>query len=120
MKKISSYQDLKVWQKGHFFLKDLIIISKKIPYSLESGIIKKQLIRSGSSVVANIVEGFAGHRGKSYKNYLIISRRSATETDYWLFLLRDLKLLRAKDYRSLVSQLKEVIAMLTAIINKLP
>lgn len=83
---IKTYRDLIVWQKTHSLAKRIIMLCPRFPDSDEARIIKKQLIRSSTSVPANIAEGHGGHQGKEYQHYLIIARRLANETDYWVLL----------------------------------
>lgn len=52
---------------------------KDVKFSLES-----QLIRSASSIGANLVEGNGAPTKKDWLNYMNISRKSALETEYWL------------------------------------
>jgi four helix bundle protein len=52
-------------------------------------IIAKQLIRSATSVGANIVEAQAASSRKDFTNFLNHSLRSANESKFWLGLLRD-------------------------------
>jgi len=118
-KAIKSYRDLLVWQKAHSFAKEVIQKSKTFPRNTEATIIKKQLVGAAVSVPANIAEGYGGHKGSAYKNYLVIARRSATESDYWLFLSQDLKLINGESYQSLWEDYKEINAMLSSMIDKL-
>jgi four helix bundle protein len=48
-----------------------------------------QLIRSGSSIGANVVEGKSGSSKKDWRNFYTIALKSANETKYWLCLIRD-------------------------------
>lgn len=48
-----------------------------------------QLIRSGTSIGANLVEGRAGSSRKDVINFYQVSLKSANETKYWLCLIRD-------------------------------
>jgi len=47
------------------------------------------LLRSATSIGANIVEGSAGSSRKDWLKFLIIALKSANETKYWLCLIRD-------------------------------
>lgn len=116
---IKSYRDLIVWQKSHQLVKLILDIVKKFPDTVEANVLKKQLIRSVFSIPANIAEGYGGKQGNSYRNFMIIARRSATECDYWMFLANDLQYLNNDEYNNIESLLKEVNALLSAIINKL-
>ena len=53
-------------------------------------IIINQLIRSLTSIGANIIEAKASNSKKEFARYFDIALKSANETKYWLYLLRDL------------------------------
>jgi four helix bundle protein len=116
---IKTYKDLIVWQKAHSLAKRIIMLCRRFPDSDEARIIKKQLIRSSTSVPANIAEGHGGHQGKEYQHYLTIARRSANETDYWVLLAHDLKYINAEVYSQLEENCREIVMMLSSIIGKL-
>lgn len=117
---IKTYRDLIVWQKAHSLAKQVIMICRGFSKNDEAAkVIKRQLIRSSTSIPANIAEGHGGHRGKAYQNYLIIARRSANETDYWILLARDLEYIKPGEYRQLEQDCREVIMILSKIIGKL-
>ena len=48
-----------------------------------------QLVRSATSIEANVVEGRVGKLRKDWKNFFVIALKSANETKYWLCLIRD-------------------------------
>lgn len=48
-----------------------------------------QLLRSGTSIGANLVEGRSGTTKKDWRNFYAIALKSANETKYWLCLIRD-------------------------------
>ncbi len=75
-------------------------------------IIKNQLLRSGTSIGANIVEAQAGSSRRDFTNYLNHSLKSANESEFWLGLLKDTgKVNRAKsDY--LIKEVIEIANML--------
>ena len=116
---IQGYRDLRVWQKAHELAKEAIHLSTSFPISDEASIIKKQMIRSAISVPSNIAEGYGGNKGKVFQNASTIARREATETDYWLFLCYELGLIEYKVYEKMHDGYREVIAMLSSLINKL-
>jgi four helix bundle protein len=57
---------------------------KRIHYPLVD-----QLLRSATSIGANVIEGKSGNSRKNLINYFSIALRSANETKYWLCLIRD-------------------------------
>ncbi len=118
-KRIRSYRDLVVWQKAHELAKRVIEMCKKFSSTDEARIIKNQLIRSCTSVPANIAEGYSANRGRVYSNALTIARREATETDYWLLLSYEIGYIGEKEYREIESGYDEIRAMLSSMISKL-
>jgi four helix bundle protein len=115
---IKTYRDLVVWQKAHALAKLLIAACSQFPANDEGSVIKKQLLRSCTSIPANIAEGFGGSGGKVFRNSLIIARREATETDYWILLSHELGLLRKEVYDEACLGYGEVRMMLSALIRK--
>ncbi len=118
-KRIGSYRDLVVWQKAHELAKMVIEICRNFPLTDEGRIIKNQLIRSCTSVPANIAEGYSANKGRVYSNALTIARREATETDYWLLLSYEIGYIGEREYREAESGYDEVRAMLSSMISKL-
>lgn len=115
---IKHYKDLIVWQKSHAVALRILALYKKSRKTSATYGIWKQCLRSAFSVPANIVEGFYGHRGKNFFSRLEISRGEAGETDYWMFVLVEIGEVNNQEYEKLRSVYYEIIAMLTAIINK--
>jgi len=119
MDRVKSYRDLIVWQKAHELTKKIIELCRHYPDTDETRVIKKQLIRSCTSIPANIAEGYSGNRGRVYANSLIIARRETTETDYWLLLSYEIGYIGQQEYKELEEMCREVRAILSSIISKL-
>lgn len=116
---VNSYRDLIVWQKAHELTKEVIGICVTFPNTDEAKVIKKQLLRSVTSIPANIAEGYGGNKGKVFQNSLTIARRETGETDYWLLLSHDLGYINTDSHRKLEDGYKEIRAMLSSLIFKL-
>ncbi len=114
------YRKLAVWQKAHAFLKLVLEVSRHFPSTREAQIVRAQLVRAAISVPANIVEGYGGQCGRSFVRYLKVSRGSAWEADYWILLAEEIGAIDRASYNALRRSCGEVIAMLTAAINKAP
>ena len=117
--KIKSYRDLIVWQKAHELAKKVLAICRKFPRTDEARIIKGQIIRSATSVPANIAEGFGGNKGKVFQNSLTIARRESGETDYWLLLSFEEGYIDKESHKELEDGYGEVKAMLSSLISKI-
>lgn len=72
-----------------YFSKEIILFVKDCKYEKMYVSLFDQLIRSASSIGANMVESIAGSSKKDWKKFHIIALKSANETKYWLCLIRD-------------------------------
>jgi four helix bundle protein len=87
-----------------------------LPHTISNNAIAQQVIRSGTSVCANYVEGQAASSKKDFTNYLSIALKSANETKYWLAILRDLKRIEGKKVGELLAELEAISNILGASI----
>ena len=76
-----------------------------------------QLLRSGTSIGANIEKAVGGSSRKDFIHKLEIAYREARETRYWLRLLQESDLLEKKLANSFIKDCEEWLKILTAIIN---
>ncbi len=69
------------------FTKNLIELSKRSLNTYENDVVRKQLIRSGSSVGANYIEANESFSKKDFIYRIKICKKEAKETRYWLRLI---------------------------------
>lgn len=114
---MQNYKDLKVWLKAHQFTLSIYLESKNFPkeeiYSLTN-----QLRRAAYSMPANIAEGCGKNTQLDFAKYLNIALGSANESEYFIFLSKDLGYLTIDKYETLTSLINEIKAMLIALISK--
>lgn len=67
-----------------------------------------QLLRSGTSIIANFVEGQAASSRKDFTNFFNIALKSANESKLWLALLRDSRRVEPKDVEWFLHELEEI------------
>ncbi len=79
-------------------------------------VISKQLLRSGTSIGANVEEVSAAQSRKDFLSKMAIASKEARETKYWLRLLQQSRL-TSIDVSSELSQLNEIILILTSIVK---
>lgn len=79
-------------------------------------VLSKQLLRSGTSIGANIEEALAASSKKDFIHRMSIASREARETVYWLRLLGDSSLLK-DDNSILIDKATELVRLLTAIVK---
>ena len=103
-------------EKTYQFALDIIILYKKMREQNEF-ILSKQVVRSGTSIGANVEEATAGQSRKDFISKMAISSKEARETNYWLRLLRDSQLCEGIDYTNLIKESEEIIMILTSIVK---
>ncbi len=80
-------------------------------------VMAKQILRSGTSIGANIKESVYGESKADFIHKLRIALKEASETEYWLDLLFQTKYIEKKEYESLATDCVELIKLLTSIIK---
>lgn len=78
-------------------------------------VLSKQLLRSGTSIGANVSEAECGQSKADFRAKMNIALKEANETNYWLRLLSKTNYINEKEFESLENDIKEIIALLTAI-----
>ncbi|MBI1975059.1 MAG: four helix bundle protein [Parcubacteria group bacterium] len=101
-------------ERSFRFALDVTRAIKGFPRSQEAFVISSQLIRSATSISANIAEGSAAVSRKEFVQFIAIARKSAVETAHWLKFVRELGLSRAQDL--LLKEAQEIVNILSAII----
>jgi len=86
----------------------LIEFLDKLPNDNVSRRIGDQLLRSGTSIIGNYIEGQAASSKKDFTNYFNTSLKSANESKLWLALLRDSKRAKVDEVSWLLNELEEV------------
>ena len=79
--------------------------------------IGKQLMRSGTSIGANVKEAIRGYTKADFTSKMSISLKEASETEYWIELLRDANYISEKQASSMLADCTELIKLLMTIIK---
>jgi len=119
MEQIKSYKDLVVWQKAHKLTNRIFDLVENFPKTRGAEIITTQVLRSSSSVPANLAEGYGGRKGNEFISYLYQARRSIPETDYWLYLSSQRKYINQIEYEKMSSEYTEILKIINRMISKL-
>lgn len=77
----------------------------------------KQVLRSGTSIGANVEEALAAHSKKDFAAKMTVALKEARETVYWLRLLRDSQWLEEKYADDILHDAIELRKILTAIVK---
>ena len=78
-------------------------------------VLSKQILRSGTSIGANVSEGERGQSRADFYSKMSIALKEANETHYWLRLLHETDFISETQFLSLEKDVKEIIALLTSI-----
>ena len=98
------------------FSKEIIRFVGECKYERIYFSIFDQLIRSATSIGANVVEGSSGSTRKDFINFLYISLKSANETKSWLCLIRDTLEVNKAKIEQLIKEADELSRIIASII----
>ena len=104
--------------KSLFFAQNIYRLCKDLDCQKEF-IISKQLLRSGTSVGANIFEAYFAESTNDYIHKLSISLKEMNETIFWLELLKLENLIVENNYSQLINDGVEIRKILISIVKKL-
>ena len=77
-------------------------------------VIGDQLLRSGTSIGANVVEALAASSKRDFAKFFVIALKSANETKYWLALLRDATDVENGEVKEMLIEVEEIANILGA------
>ena len=103
--------------KSKAFALRVIRLYKYLCEEKKEYILSKQLLRSGTSIGANIAEAFYGQSEADFVSKLSIAQKETGETMYWLELLHESEYLKRNEYDSIYSDGEELIRLLTSSIK---
>lgn len=107
--------DLK--QRTKQFALRIIRLSSSLPNSLESQVIRKQVLRSGTSVGAHYREGSRARSSAEFASKLNGGLQELEETAYWLELLAESGLVKRECLTDLMNEADELMAILVTCIK---
>lgn len=90
------------------FVLRLIKLLDNLPKDITTQVIVKQLLRSGTSILANYIEAQASSSRKDFTNFFHYALKSANESKVWLAILRDTNRGSSEELNWLLNELDEV------------
>ncbi|MDD5863226.1 MAG: four helix bundle protein [Firmicutes bacterium] len=103
--------------KSFQFAVRIVKLCKHIQDVKKEFTLTKQLLRSGTSIGANVAESQQAQSRADFIAKLSIALKEAAETDYWLRLMRAADYLTEREFASITADCKELEKMLTAILR---
>ena len=105
-------------EKSFRFAVDIVELYKYITTTKKEFILSKQLLRSGTSIGANVREGIHGVSKADFKNKLAIAYKEAEETEYWIALMIATNILSKKETNNIAKSCDEICRILSSILQK--
>ena len=102
-------------KKSYAFALEIIKLYK-ILIEKKEFVLSKQILRSGTSIGANIHEAVGSESKKDFIHKLGIAVKEARETLYWLNLLKDSNYIKLEEFTQLYSSCNELVKILNSII----
>ncbi len=105
--------------KSYQFALEIVKTCRLLVDVKKERIISQQLIRSGTSIGANVEEAIGGQSKRDFQSKLRISYKEARETHYWLRLLRDIGYIDQSQSKKLIADCEELLKILSSILKTL-
>lgn len=103
-------------EKAYSFALTVIELYKVLVQQNEY-ILSKQLLKSGTSIGSNVEEALAGQSRPDFLSKMSIASKEARESNYWIRLLRDGKIVDPKYLEKPLADSRELVLILTSIVK---
>jgi four helix bundle protein len=100
------------------FALSVISLAESLPDGRSASVIAKQLIRSGTSVGANVEEAVAAHSREDFVYKMNIALREARETNYWLRIVKTMGWTGPHPIDPVLDESEQIMKILGAIVSK--
>ena len=101
--------------KSYNFAVRVVKLYKHLSQEKKEFVLSKQLLRSGTSIGANVEEAIGGQSRKDFFAKLTIAYKEARESHYWIRLLKDTDFLTEKESESLLVDIEEILKIIGSI-----
>lgn len=103
--------------KSKEFAKEIVILCRDVKRNHHESVLTNQLLRSGTSIGANLHEAQYAQGTRDFISKLEIAQKECYETEYWLELLYETGYISAEVYKSLQNRCGAIRRMLISSIN---
>ncbi|WP_101907586.1 four helix bundle protein [Tenacibaculum dicentrarchi] len=108
-------KDNVIQTKSYNFAVRMVKLYKHLSQEKKEFVLSKQLLRSGTSIGANVEEAIGGQSRKDFFAKLTIAYKEARESHYWIRLLKDTDFLSDKESESLLKDIEEILKIIGSI-----
>lgn len=106
-----------VYDKAYSFSIDVINVVRKLQETKREFVLSKQLLRSGTSIGANISEALGGISNEDFSYKMSISYKECLESKYWISLLYDTEYISKEEHTKLYPKADEIARILYKILK---
>ena len=103
--------------KSLAFAVRIVKLCKILTETKHEYVLSKQLLRSGTSIGANVREALQGQSRRDFIAKMSIALKEAAETEYWLILMKESGYLTEKEFSSIAADCAELNKILIAIVK---
>lgn len=101
--------------KSYDFAIRIVKLYKYFVLEKKEFVLSKQLLRSGTSIGANVEEAIGAQSRKDFFAKLTIAYKEARESHYWIRLLKDTDYLTVSESDSLLKDIEEILRIIGSI-----
>ena len=107
-----------VYNKAYKMAIEIVNIYKELTSDKKEYVLSKQLLKSGTSIGANIAEANGAISKADFSAKISLAYKETLETKYWLSLLKDTKFIETNRYNDLFIDTDEIAKILYTILKK--
>ncbi|MBO7390810.1 MAG: four helix bundle protein [Clostridia bacterium] len=111
-------KDNVIVEKTKAFALRIIKLYRYLREEKNEHVLSKQVLKSGTSIGANVKEGIRGQTKADFFSKMNIALKEASETEYWLELLTESGYVENKHYLDIYKDCQEIIKLLVSITKK--
>ncbi len=112
-------RDSIIYEKSRRFASRIVRLHSHLLKEKDEHVISAQIVRSGTSIGANVAEALYAASRRDFLSKLTIALKECSETIFWLDVLRDTGYVEGEGAISLTEECRELIRMLIATVSKL-
>ncbi|MBM3254572.1 MAG: four helix bundle protein [Candidatus Omnitrophica bacterium] len=108
-------QDNVIRDKSYAFALSIVKLYQFLINEKKEFVLSRQILRSGTSIGANVEEAIGGQSGRDFQSKMAIAYKEARETHYWIRLLKDSDYLNDEHSQPILSDCEELMKILGSI-----
>ena len=106
-----------IQKKSYDFAIGIVKLVRKFPRSTEGFVIGKQLLKSGTSIGANVEEAIGAYSKRDFSHKMSIALKEARESNYWLRIIKDCAIVGKSENDFLLNTSEELLKILVSIVK---